>query len=240
MSRDSTTHHAERLVWDWPLRLWHWLFALAVAGAWITGEWGGYDWRQWHLWFGQSAIGLLIFRLVWGFVGTQHARFASFLPRPGRLWAYLRTIHRRDTPESVGHNPLGAVAVVVMLVAVAVQAASGLFISDDILYEGPWYLAVSESFSDFASSIHHRLAWPIGALLALHLLAIFAYRAFKGQRLVRAMITGRKPADRVPEPAAIAHSRTGRALILIVLVAALSWWLLFIAPPEPPPGGDYW
>ena len=105
-----SARQAGRLVWDWPLRLWHWLFAIAVAGAWITGEWGGYDWRQWHLWFGQAAVGLLIFRIAWGFVGTRHARFARFVPGPKRLMAYLKTLPRRDAPGTPGHNPLGAVA----------------------------------------------------------------------------------------------------------------------------------
>ncbi|MFO7764594.1 MAG: cytochrome b/b6 domain-containing protein [Wenzhouxiangellaceae bacterium] len=235
-----TDKNAGRLVWDWPLRLWHWLFAVAVAGAWISGQWGGFDWRQWHFWFGQSAVGLLIFRIIWGFVGPRHARFGSFLPRPKRILSYLKTLPRRDAPESPGHNPLGALAVIAMLAVVAVQAGAGLFVSDDILYEGPWYVAVSEASAEFASSIHHQLAWPVGVLLGLHLVAILAYRLFKGQRLVRAMITGRKPADQVPESAAIAHSRSALALVLIVLVAALTWWLLTAAPPQPPPGLDYW
>jgi len=230
----------ERLVWDWPLRLWHWLFALAVVGAWITGEWGGFDWRQWHLWFGQTAVGLLIFRILWGFVGPRHARFGQFVPGPSRLWAYLKTLHRRDAPESVGHSPLGAVAVLVLLTVLTVQTASGLFISDDILYEGPWFVAVSEDTADFASTIHHRLAWPVGILIIIHIGAILFYRLFKSQRLTRAMLTGCKPAERVPQSAAIPGSRSLLALILIVLVAALPWWLLSFAPPEPPPLDDFW
>jgi len=230
----------EQLVWDWPLRLWHWVFAIAVAGAWITGQWGGVDWRQWHFWFGQTAVGLLIFRFIWGLVGPRHARFSSFLPRPKKLAAYMKTMLQRDTPESPGHSPLGALATYLILAVLALQAGSGLFISDDILYEGPWYVAVSKDTAGFASTIHHRLAWPVGVLLGLHLVAVLFYRVFKGQRLVRAMITGRKPADRIPETAAIPHSRTVLALILIALVAALTWWLLVVAPPEPPPGMYYW
>ena len=235
-----SARQAGRLVWDWPLRLWHWLFAIAVAGAWISGEWGGYDWRQWHLWFGQAAVGLLIFRLIWGFVGTRHARFARFVPGPKRLIGYLRTLPRRDAPGTPGHNPLGAVAVVAILAVVAAQAGSGLFISDDILYEGPWFVAVSSDTADFASTVHHRLAWPVGVLIGLHLVAIAFYRLYKRQRLTRAMITGRKPAESVSESESIARSRTVLALILIALVAAFTWWLLAVAPPEPPSGGDYW
>lgn len=235
-----SARQAGGLVWDWPLRLWHWLFAIAVAGAWITGEWGGYDWRQWHLWFGQAAVGLLIFRIAWGFVGTRHARFARFVPGPKRLMAYLKTLPRRDAPGTPGHNPLGAVAVVAILAAVAAQAGSGLFISDDILYEGPWFVAVSSDTADFASTVHHRLAWPVGVLIGLHLAAIAFYRLYKRQRLTRAMITGRKRAESVPESESIARSRTVLALILIALVAAFTWWLLAVAPPEPPSGGDYW
>jgi len=229
-----------RLVWDWPLRLWHWLFAVAVIGAWITGQWGGFDWRQWHFWFGQSAIGLLIFRVLWGFVGPRHARFIQFMPSPSRLLAYLKTLPRRDGPESVGHSPLGALAVIVLLTVLAVHATSGLFISDDILFEGPWFAAVSDDTSDFASTIHHRLAWPVGVLIAIHLAAILFYRLFKKQRLTSAMVTGRKPASRVPETAAIPGSRSLLALILIALVAGFTWWLLAVAPPEPPPASDFW
>jgi len=229
-----------RRVWDWPLRLWHWLFAVAVLGAWITGEWGGFDWRQWHFWFGQTAIGLLIFRLAWGFVGPRHARFFHFLPGPSRLFRYLKTLPHRDSRETVGHNPLGALAVVVILGVVGVQAASGLFVFDDILYEGPWYVAVSEDTADFASTIHHRLAWPVGIVIALHLAAIGFYRLYKRQRLTRAMITGRKPAEAVPESESIPNSRTVLALVLIVAVAAFTWWLLAVAPPEPPPADDFW
>lgn len=227
----------ERLVWDWPLRLWHWLFAGAVLGAWFTGQWGGFDWRQWHFWFGQSAIGLLIFRVLWGFIGPRHARFFSFLPGPGRLLAYLKTLPRRDAPESVGHSPLGALAVFLILGVLAVHAVSGLFISDDILFDGPWFYAVSSDTADLASSLHHRLAWPVGALIGLHLAAILFYRLFKGQRLTRAMITGRKA---VADADAVPSSRTILAIVLIVLVAALAWWLLVIAPPEPPAELEFW
>jgi cytochrome b len=233
-------HDTDRLIWDWPLRLWHWLFAVAVLGAWITGEWGGFDWRQWHLWFGQAAVGLLIFRIAWGLVGTQHARFARFLTGPKRLFAYLRTLPDRNAAASPGHNPLGALAVVVLLSIIAVQSASGLFISDDILYEGPWFVGVSKDVADLASTVHHRLAWPVGALISLHLLAILFYRVYKHQRLTRAMITGRKPADQVNASEAIPGSRTLLALILVVLVTAFTWWLLAVAPPEPPPMDDFW
>jgi len=113
--------------------MWHWLFAIAVTGAWITGQWGGFDWRQWHLWFGQSAVGLLIFRVLWGFVGTRHARFFIFLPRPKELLGYLKTVGRRDTPETVGHSRLGAVALIALLAVLAAQAGTGLFMTDDIL-----------------------------------------------------------------------------------------------------------
>lgn len=240
MAKQTTEHNNERLVWDWPLRLWHWLFAVVVTGAWITGQWGGFDWRQWHLWFGQAAVGLLIFRILWGFVGPRNARFGRFLPGPSKLLAYLKTLAKRDAPENAGHNPLGAVAVVVILAVLAVHASSGLFISDDILYEGPWYVAVSEETADFASTIHHRLAWPVGVLLGLHIVAILFYRVYKRQRLTRAMITGRKPSDRVPESRSIPSSRTLLALILVALVAGVTWWLLAVAPPDPPSDIDSW
>jgi cytochrome b len=235
-----TEKKAGRLIWDWPLRLWHWLFAIAVLGAWITGQWGGYDWRQWHLWFGQSVVGLLIFRIVWGFAGTRYSRFASLLYRPGQLLTYLKSLTHRDVPESTGHSPLGAVAVIVLLTVLGIQAGTGLFMSDDILYEGPWYAAVNTQWAELASSIHHQLDWAVGALLGLHLAAILAYRLFKGQHLTRAMVTGRKSPVLVPESSSINHSRSALALILIILVAGFTWWLLAVAPPEPSAELEYW
>lgn len=234
------SHGSERLVWDWPLRVWHWLFAVAVLGAWVTGQWGGFDWRQWHFWFGQTVVGLLIFRILWGMVGPGNARFTSFLTGPKRLLAYLKTLPDRDSPETAGHSPLGAIAVIVILTIVTAQASSGLFMSDDILYEGPWFVAVDRDSAELASTIHHQLAWPIGALIGLHLLAILFYRLYKGQRLTRAMITGQKPTDRIRGSGSISSSRTLLALVLIGLVAASTWWLLAVAPPEPPPDLGFW
>jgi cytochrome b len=182
----------------------------------------------------------VIFRIVWGFVGPRHARFARFVTGPRRLVAYLATLPRRDAPESAGHSPLGALAVLVILAVIAAQAGSGLFMTDDILYEGPWYVAVSSDTADLASTVHHRLAWPVGVLIGLHLAAILAYRLYKGQRLTRAMITGRKPSDRISASDSISHSRSVLALVVIVLVALLTWWLLAVAPPEPSAELDFY
>ncbi len=230
----------QRLIWDWPTRLWHWLFAIAVVGAWITGQWGGFDWRQWHFWFGQSVVGLLIFRLVWGIVGPRHARFHHFITGPRRLWAYLRTLPERTAPESAGHSPLAALSVIAFLAVLTLQSVSGLFISDDILYEGPWFPAVSADTADWFSSIHHQLGWPIIVLIGLHILAILAYRYYKGYRLTSAMITGKKPNSRVPASASIPGSRSLLAVVVIVLVIVLTWWLLVVAPPEPAADLDFW
>ena len=118
----------KRLVWDLPVRLFHWLLVLSILAAYLTRE---FETREWHMRIGYWTIGLVLFRLIWGFVGPRHARFSNFI-RPGKVGSYLGTVFRRDATPSIGHNPLGGIMVLVMLLMVLAQAVSGLFITDDI------------------------------------------------------------------------------------------------------------
>lgn len=219
-----------RLVWDLPLRLFHWLLALSVVASWATGKIGT-DVRDLHMWLGYWMLFLLAFRLVWGIVGPRHARFVSFVPRPRSLVAYVRASLRGAAAETPGHSPLGSLAVFAMLTALSLQAISGLFIDDDVMHEGPYRDAVSRATAATMSAIHHNAVNVIVALVVLHIAAIAWYTLRKRQHLLRAMITGRKPAHVVAEREAIAGSRTGRALLAAVLVGALMYWLLAVAPP---------
>ena len=221
---------AERpLVWDWPLRLWHWLLALTLAGSWLTAELG-FDYREWHMRLGYGALGLIVFRLCWGVLGNRYARFPSWWPAPRRLLTYLRELGSGAPGEATaGHTPLGGLAAWALLSLVTVQAVTGLFVDDDILYIGPYKDAVSGSWQRWLNGLHHsNFDWLL-AMIALHLLAIAAYRVFKKQRLVSAMISGRASV-----PAALgAHNPSWWRILLALGLAVGSVWLLLELAPEP-------
>ncbi len=219
----------KRLVWDLPLRLFHWLLVLSMIGSWVTAELG-FDWMQIHFYFGYATIGMLVFRVIWGFVGPRHARFAEFLTGPSGVWRYARTLAAGTMIHTAGHNPLGAISVIVMLVLVAFQVSTGLFASDDIVWSGPYYGAVSEATADRLTSLHHLNFNIILVAVSLHIMAVAFYFLVKKQNLVAAMLHGKKI---VPEHEAISKSEIVKALIVIAISASLVWWLISSAP-EPP------
>jgi len=187
-----TPPQTSTLVWDLPLRLFHWSLAGLVAAAVVTANVGG-NAMVWHGRIGVAIAGLLAFRVAWGLVGSTHARFAAFVGGPAAIRAYLAGAWR-----GAGHNPLGALSVLAMLGALAFQAGSGLFGNDDIAFTGPLYALVSKDMSDALTGLHHKGAWLVGALVALHLAAIVYYRLARGEDLVRPMLTGRKTGDHAP------------------------------------------
>jgi len=231
-----------RLVWDLPLRVFHWSLLLCIVGLYLTAhadadwlQWltGSFDvtWMEWHFRFGYTVIGLLLFRVVWGFVGPKHARFGQFLSGPRKLLDYVSTVLQRDSKPAIGHNPMGALMVLALLGMVAVQAGSGLFTSDDIVWAGPFFPAVSAAFSTAAGSLHHSNFELLQWLIAAHVAAIVFYAVWKRQRLVPPMVHGHKSAEVVPAEEAIKSSRLPLALVLAVAVTVLVWWVLKQAPP---------
>ncbi len=215
------------LVWDLPLRLFHWLLALSVSGALVTVSLGD-GWMLWHERFGLAVIGLLAFRLVWGVAGSTHARFASFFPTPARVRAYLNGQWQRP-----GHNPLGAASVFALLGLMAFQAVTGLFSGDDVAFFGPLSQLVSFDTGSLLSGWHRSTEELIYALLALHLLAIIVYRA-RGKKLLESMIHGQAEV-----PASQAEPLRGggwRALVMALLIAGAAIWLAsgsWISAPTP-------
>jgi cytochrome b len=232
MSPDSDVDRpATRLIWDLPLRLFHWLLVLSLAASWATAK-AGFDWRPTHMRLGYFTIGLLLFRIVWGFIGPRHARFASFLKGPLGVLRYARGMTAETMlVKTAGHNPLGALMVVLMLALIGVQTATGLFTSDDIVYAGPYNGAVSDSLAKQIGHIHQVNFNIILAAVALHIVAIGFYTFAKKQRLVPAMITGRKPAESVSETEAITSSEIIKACVLALICAGLVYWLVSAAPP---------
>jgi cytochrome b len=178
-------------VWDLPVRLFHWLLVLSIIGLFVTQELGG-NWMEWHKRLGFFVLGLVLFRLMWGVVGNQHARFLSFVRGPSAVLAYMRNIKNPSAKRYLGHNPMGALSVIAFLVVITFQAATGLFADDDIMMSGPYANAVSKEISDLLTKIHKLNSNVIIGLVVLHLAAIGFYFFIKRDNLVKPMITGEK------------------------------------------------
>jgi cytochrome b len=226
-------------LWDLPLRIFHWSLVTAVSTAIITGKAGG-SWMAIHSYAGQTIVGLLVFRIVWGLIGSDTARFAHFVPSPARIVAYLQ-----GQWQGLGHNPLGALSVIALLGVLLTQAVTGLFGNDDIAFTGPLVSLVADELSLKLTGIHRQLINVVYLLLALHITAIVFYARVKRDKLVKPMVTGWKdvPAD-TPAP------RTAGPLALVVAIAmaaaaaygASGLWIKHAPAPTPaattPAGGS--
>jgi cytochrome b len=208
-------------IWDLPTRIFHWLLVLVMLGSFITVNLPG-DWMEWHFRFGYAALTLLLFRLMWGFVGPRYARFSSFAPNPFTAWAYLRG----QSAVHAGHNPLGAWSVYALLLLLSFQIGTGLFSNDAILWDGPLRSWVSGDTSDFLTRLHKLNRWLLIGWVVLHLAAISYYRFVKKQALVRAMLSG----DALVEPLSAVPARDDALVRLAGLallgISALAVWAL--------------
>ncbi len=213
MERTMNTQRIK--VWDLPIRIFHWLLFLLIVGAIVTGKVGGGA-IEWHGRIGLAIIGLLVFRIVWGFIGSSHARFSSFVPRPSSLRAYFR-----GEWKGVGHNPLGALSVLALLVLIGVQAATGVFSNDDIAFRGPLVDLVYKSLSDWLTGIHRLSINALIALIALHLAAVLFYAKVKNDNLVKPMLTGWKEVQRGQGESATGGGPIAFAVALAVALGAV-------------------
>ena len=209
-------------VWDLPTRLFHWSLVACIVASVISGYIGGGQ-MDWHARIGYAVLTLVLFRLVWGFVGGHWSRFSSFVASPRRIDAYLRgKVH----PDGLlGHNPLGALSVLAMLMVLLAQVATGLIGDDEIAFTGPLNKFVTNAQGLAATWYHKRIGqWLLIGLVALHIMAVLFYLWRKGENLVRPMVHGDKVAasDAVPSRDD-ARSRVAAAVLLIVCAAAVSW-----------------
>jgi len=215
MSSHTSQHNIR--VWDLPTRLFHALLIVCVAGLVITGEIGG-DAMRLHFLFGYGVLTLVLFRLVWGFVGGHWSRFVNFVPTPAQLLAYVQALRTRSAPPSVGHNPLGALSVIAMLLMLAIQVLSGFISDDEIAATGPWTSLVPNAWIELATEYHSEIGKTILIVLViLHVASILYYKRYKNEDLITPMIKGDKQ-----EPAttpASRDTRTSRIFALSVLLA---------------------
>lgn len=228
MNNNSNQTEKKRLVWDLPLRLFHWLLLLALATQWLTAEvLEGYN--QLHSIVGYITLGLIAFRLTWGFIGSTYARFSDFLYSPKAVLAYIKDLFTVRKQQYTGHNPLGGLLVPAVLIIVGLQAVSGLFVSDEIFHSGPYYQSINEQVTDVMEWLHHNLFDLLLVLVAFHIFAIFWYQIKLKKNLIKPMVDGHK---HVSEKQAIDGSRLLRAIILVIIIGVFIYWLVEIAPPE--------
>jgi cytochrome b len=191
-------------VWDLPVRLFHWAIVVLLVFQLVSGQIGG-NLMPWHGYSGYAMLVLVVFRILWGFAGSTHARFASFLAGPGATFRFAKRLFSREAVPQVGHNPLGGWMVIALVLSLALQAASGLFANDGAAFEGP--LAALVSF-EVSTNLSHFHRWNLKVLLVLaglHIAGVLFHWIVKNDNLIGAMFTGVK---RVPE-AAVRERREG-------------------------------
>ncbi len=195
------------LVWDWPVRIGHWLLVGAFVLAWITGD--SEEWRLVHAFAGGTVVGVILFRLLWGFVGTRHARFTSFVRGPGAVLDYVFGLLRGDASKYAGHNAAGGWAIVALLVLGVLTGASGWLVYQNL--GGEWL-----------EEVHEALASGMLTVAIIHVAGVVVSSLAHRENLVRSMLTGFK---RGRPDEAIAGARPLALLLLLGWVAACAWWL---------------
>jgi len=210
------------VVWDLGVRVFHWVLVVLLMALWATAESEG-DWMGVHRWLGTAVLALVLARLIWGFIGSETARFAKFLKGPPAVIGYFRQWRGQgDESLHAGHNPAGGWSVVLLLALLLLQAVTGLFSNDDIFFEGPLSSLVSKALSDRLTGIHHLLFNALLAAVVLHVVAVVAYWIFKRNNLILPMIFGRR---RLPAETAAPQLRSPWwALVILVVVGTLLVW----------------
>jgi cytochrome b len=208
-------------VWDGWVRLWHWSIVFLIPFSYLTAR--AHRWDL-HMYSGYALLTLVSFRILWGLVGSEPARFLTFVRSPFAAFTHLARARREEGPDrELTHNPAGAWMVVILITLLLTQAVTGLFAYDQIFTYGPLARQVSEETRDLATSIHIRVINLILAVIVLHILAIIWYRLFKGHDLVQAMMIGTKPM-----PEGTRQPRMAPPLLGVVLFAACAAVVLYI------------
>lgn len=211
--RAEATADAPRqvLVWDAPVRVFHWLLVLSFAGAWLTAE--SERWRLAHVTLGYTMAGLVAFRVLWGLIGTRHARFASFVRGRAAVTRYLGSLVRGRPEHHVGHNPAGALAIVALLLLAVAVAFTG-------------WAGYQELAGHWVEEVHEGAATVMLVLVGVHVAAVALSSWLHRENLVASMVTGRKAA-----PPAAGIRSAWRSVAAVLLVAVLGfWWLQWQAP----------
>ncbi|MBB1318714.1 cytochrome b/b6 domain-containing protein [Shewanella sp. SR43-4] len=205
-------------VWDFPTRFFHWAMVSLVGGLWWTAEIGE---MQWHQILAYLLMTLIIFRLIWGFIGSDTAKFTHFFVAPKKVIAYAKA---QPKPKSIGHNPLGGYMVILLLSIIMLQLISGLFATDDIFTEGPLMYLVSSDTAGWLTWLHKTNFNIILAMAAIHIIAVVVHVA-KGDNILKAMFSGYKLASKQITPPRLRSPWIALIIVLAIFVCVW-WWLL--------------
>lgn len=200
------------LVWDAPTRLFHWLMVFSFAGAYITSE--GERWRLVHVTLGYTMGGLLAFRIVWGLVGTRYARFSNFVRGPQAVMAYLRSLHDRSPQHFIGHNPAGAVAIVLLIVTGTVIVASG-------------WATYNEVGGEWLSELHELAGNAMLLIVGVHIAGVAIATYLHRENLARSMVTGTK----IGIPSQGVRAARWTVAFVMALCVLVFWWLQWQSAP---------
>ncbi len=218
-------HDSSRVfVWDISVRLFHWTLVALMVALFVTAELldGAIEL---HATLGLAATALVLFRVMWGIVGSSYARFSQFVRGPSVVLAYARSLLSHPHKFVIGHNPLGGWMVLLLLAVVFLQSMLGLFANDDVLFEGPLAYLVSKDTSDYITGLHYDLFNILLVLVGLHVAAVIWHKLFKGEDLLSAMFTGYKD---LPPGVKAENARGGGVLFALTLFAisvAVVYWL---------------
>jgi cytochrome b len=212
VSASPAESRARTLVWDAPVRVFHWLLVLSFGAAYLTAE--SERWRLVHVTAGYTMAGLVAFRIVWGLVGTRHARFTDFVRGPRAVLAYLKSLAGPHPEHHAGHNPAGALAIVGLLLLAAVTTASG-------------WATYNEVGGEWLEEVHETVANGMLLLVIVHVAAVLLSSWLHRENLVGAMMHGRKPAP--PQEGIRSAWRSVAALMLVAVLGF--WWLQWQSAP---------
>lgn len=233
MNEKSETENSETVfIWDFPTRLFHWMLVLSISWSWISIE--ILEDLEQHFWAGYTVLGLLVFRILWGCVGTYYARLKSLFFPPSEIIAYAKSLTLPSSKKYPGHNPLGSLAVLAMLTLLAAQVGTGLFSTDDYSY-GPLASLVSLDTIDRLTELHKSNFDLLQILIGVHVLAILAHNIFKKENLTAAMFSGRKLRNAITEPVKTVRSNRAVLAILLIAASAVAVYVVTLLLAEPMP-----
>ncbi|MHC8492731.1 cytochrome b/b6 domain-containing protein [Thalassospira sp. SM2505] len=219
-------------LWDFPVRLFHWALVVAIVTAWWTNRQLMIDI---HAIAGYSVLALVLFRIIWGFVGSSNARFGSFIKGPDKVIGYAIKIPTGSMAELTyaGHNPAGGWMVVVLIVLVAIQAISGLFASEDtfLFFDGPLVAHVSSDVARIMNWIHRTNINLIYVMVGLHVFAALFYLVAKRENLIGAMVTGVRtvPVELAARFAQIRFASPVVGIAILIVCGLIVWGMVTVA-----------
>ncbi len=219
---EQTESKRKVLVWDLPVRFFHWALVLLIASQIVTVSIGG-NAMEYHVLGGYAILTLVVFRIIWAVLGTPTARFTSFVCGPRAVLRYVRSLPAPRAEQVIGHNPLGGWSVVAMLLSVLVQAVSGLFADDEIMTTGPLWKYVSDDTARIFNVIHETNAVVLLTLICIHLAAVLFYLVRKKENLITPMFTGSKLVQDHSGKALRPLQGSLRAMIVLAVCAAATW-----------------